>query len=225
MRDLFLFYGKVPFSCYKKYGEWKCMKKSILIISILSILLFSGCNKTISLNNCISDIKEKVVKEFKSASKSSSEKLNKKIATINKAIAYKDEEIIYDLMADDLKEHGDKLKTQLKDFVNYVPGEIVETSNRSWGTLKHTEKYKKAPDNAIERKIWDHDDEGNYYCGVLVYRLSYHAIDDQGIGYEITMEYIESNEANPEEVGLNYVSIYKTDSDDDELVEVGRTWR
>lgn len=225
MRYLFLFYGKVPFSCYKKYGEWKCMKKSILIISILSILLFSGCNKTISLNNCISDIKEKVVKEFKSASKSSSEKLNKKIATINQAIADKDEEIIYDLMADDLKEHGDKLKTQLKDFVNYVPGEIVETSNRSWGTLKHTEKYKKAPDNAIERKIWDHDDEGNYYCGVLVYRLSYHAIDDQGIGYEITMEYIESNEANPEEVGLNYVSIYKTDSDDDELVEVGRTWR
>lgn len=47
----------------------------------------------------------------------------------------------------------------------------------------------------------------------------------KGIGYEITMEYIESNEANPEEVGLNYVSIYKTDSDDDELVEVGRTWR
>ena len=185
MRYLFLFYGKVPFSCYKKYGEWKCMKKSILIISILSILLFSGCNKTISLNNCISDIKEKVVKEFKSASKSSSEKLNKKIATINKAIADKDEEIIYDLMADDLKEHGDKLKTQLKDFVNYVPGEIVETSNRSWGTLKHTEKYKKAPDNAIERKIWDHDDEGNYYCGVLVYRLSYHAIDDQGIGYPL----------------------------------------
>lgn len=225
MRDLFLFYGKVPFSCYKKYGEWKCMKKSILIISILSILLFSGCNKTISLNNCISDIKEKVVKEFKSASKSSSEKLNKKIATINKAIAYKDEEIIYDLMADDLKEHGDKLRIQLKEFVNYVPGEIVDTSNRDWGTLKHTEKYKKAPDNAIERKIWDHDDEGNYYCGVLVYRLSYHAIDDQGIGYEITMEYIESNEANPEEVGLNYVSIYKTDSDDDELVEVGRTWR
>lgn len=79
MRYLFLFYGKVPFSCYKKYGEWKCMKKSILIISILSILLFSGCNKTISLNNCISDIKEKVVKEFKSASKSSSEKLNKKL--------------------------------------------------------------------------------------------------------------------------------------------------
>lgn len=225
MRDLFLFYGKVPFSCYKKYGEWKCMKKSILIISILSILLFSGCNKTISLNNCISDIKEKVVKEFKSASKSSSEKLNKKIATINKAIAYKDEEIIYDLMADDLKEHGDKLRIQLKEFVNYVPGEIVDTSNRDWGTLKHTEKYKKTPDNAIERKIWDHDDEGNYYCGVLVYRLSYHAIYDQGIGYEITMEYIESNEANPEEVGLNYVSIYKTDSDDDELVEVGRTWR
>ena len=179
------------------------MKKSILIISILSILLFSGCNKTISLNNCISDIKEKVVKEFKSASKSSSEKLNKKIATINKAIADKDEEIIYDLMADDLKEHGDKLRIQLKEFVNYVPGEIVDTSNRDWGTLKHTEKYKKAPDNAIERKIWDHDDEGNYYCGVLVYRLSYHAKDDQCIGYEITMEYIESNEANPEEVGLN----------------------
>ena len=43
------------------------------------------------------------VEGFTSASKSSSEKLNKKIATINKAIAGKDEEIIYDQMSDDLK--------------------------------------------------------------------------------------------------------------------------
>lgn len=188
-------------------------------------LFLSGCNPVLSMKDTANGLNGKVVKKFTSASKALDKKLNKKIATINKAIADKDEEIIYDLMADDLKEHGDKLRIQLKEFVNYVPGEIVDTSNRDWGTLKHTEKYKKAPDNAIERKIWDHDDEGNYYCGVLVYRLSYHAIDDQGIGYEITMEYIESNEANPEEVGLNYVSIYKTNSDDDELVYVGRTWR
>ena len=200
------------------------MKKKLLLIVIIMSVFLSGCNPVLSMKGAASDLKEKVVKEFTSASKSLSEKLNKKIATINKAIADKDEEIIYDLMADDLKEHGDKLRIQLKEFVNYVPGEIVEINNRSWGTLSHSEKYKKAPDNAIERKIWDHDDKGNYYCGVLVYRLSYHAIDDQGIGYEITMEYIESNEANPEEVGLNYVSIYKTDSDSDELVDAGRTW-
>lgn len=199
-------------------------KKLLLIVSIMSVFL-SGCNSLLSMKNAAGDLKEKISSEIAESQKRLDSRLNKKISTLNTAISEKDEEIIYDLMADDLKEHGDKLRIQLKGFVNYVPGEIVETSNRSWGTLKHTEKYKKAPDNAIERKIWDHDDEGNYYCGVLVYRLSYHAIDDQGIGYEITMEYIESNEANPEEVGLNYVSIYKTDSDEDELVEVGRTWR
>ena len=56
-------------------------------------------------------------------------------------------------MADDLREDGDKLKSQLKDFVNFIPGKIVETSNRSWGTLIHAENYKDAPDNVIERKI------------------------------------------------------------------------
>lgn len=76
----------------------------------------------------------------------------------------------------------------------------------------------------IERKIWPHDDEGNYYCSVRVYRLSYLAIDDQGTEYEITMEYIKSNEANPEEIGLNYVSIFKTDPDSDEIIRAGRTW-
>ena len=79
-------------------------------------------------------------------------------------------------------------------------------------------------DSAIERKIWPHDDEGNYYCSVRVYRLSYLAIDDQGTEYEITMEYIKSNEANPEEIGLNYVSIFKTDPDSDEIIRAGRTW-
>lgn len=201
------------------------MKKLILIISILLSILLSGCNVATLIKNSTNDLKEKISSEIAESQKRLDSRLNKKISTLNTAISEKDEEIIYDLMADDLKEHEDKLRIQLKEFVNYVPGEIVDTSNRDWGTLKHTEKYKKVPDNAIERKIWDHDDEGNYYCGVLVYRLSYHAIDDQGIGYEITMEYIESNEANPDEVGLNYVSIYKTDSDDDELVEVGKTWR
>lgn len=201
------------------------MKKLILIISILLSILLSSCNVATLIKNSTNDLKEKISSEIAESQKRLDSRLNKKISTLNTAISEKDEEIIYDLMADDLKEHEDKLRIQLKEFVNYVPGEIVDTSNRDWGTLKHTEKYKKAPDNAIERKIWDHDDEGNYYCGVLVYRLSYHAIDDQGIGYEITMEYIESNEANPDEVGLNYVSIYKTDSDDDELVEIGKTWR
>ena len=221
---LFLFCVKIHFLSIRKGKKRDMKKKLILTVSIMSLFL-SGCNPVLSMKDTANGLKGKVVKKFTSASKALDKKLNKKIATINKAIADKDEEIIYDQMSDDLKKDGDKLRTQLKEFVNFVPGEIVNTSNRDWGTLKHTEKYKKAPDNAIERKIWDHDDEGNYYCGVLVYRLSYHAIDDQGIGYEITMEYIESNEANPDEVGLNYVSIYKTDSDDDELVEVGKTWR
>ena len=108
--------------------------------------------------------------------------------------------------------------------MNFIPGKIVETSNHSWGTLIHAENYKDAPDNVIEKKIWPHDDEGNYYCSVRVYRLSYLAIDNQDTEYKITMEYIKSNEANPEEIGLNYVSIFKTDPDSDEIIRVGRTW-
>lgn len=142
------------------------MKKLILIISILLSILLSGCNVATLIKNSTNDLKEKISSEIAESQKRLDSRLNKKISTLNTAISEKDEEIIYDLMADDLKEHEDKLRIQLKEFVNYVPGEIVDTSNRDWGTLKHTEKYKKVPDNAIERKIWDHDDEGNYYCGV-----------------------------------------------------------
>ena len=57
-------------------------------------------------------------------------------------------------------------------------------------------------------------DEKGFYCyTVKVYRLSYNAIDDQGVEYDIAMEYIKSNEANPGEIGLNYVEIRKLDSD------------
>ena len=57
-------------------------------------------------------------------------------------------------------------------------------------------------------------DEKGFYCyTVKVYRLSYNAIDDQGVEYDIAMEYIKSNETNPGEIGLNYVEIRKLDSD------------
>ena len=195
---------------HTKYGFLGMMKKLVLVISILITSLLSGCNKTMSIDNYVSDIKEKIVEGFTSASKSSSEKLNKKIATINKAIVGKDEEIIYDQMSDDLKKDGDKLRTQLKDFVNFVPGEITEVTDRSYGTLSHSEKYDKSPDG---------------YYGVTTYRLSYNAIDDQNFEYVITIEYIKENKANPGEVGLNYVNIYKFDSDGKRIgfMEVGST--
>lgn len=195
---------------HTKYGFLGMMKKLVLVISILITSLLSGCNKTMSIDNYVSDIKEKIVEGFTSASKSSSEKLNKKIATINKAITDKDEEIIYDQMSDDLKKDGDKLRTQLKDFVNFVPGEITEVTDRSYGTLSHSEKYDKSPDG---------------YYGVTTYRLSYNAIDDQNFEYVITIEYIKENKANPGEVGLNYVNIYKFDSDGKRIgfMEVGST--
>lgn len=195
---------------HTKYGFLGMMKKLVLVISILITSLLSGCNKTMSIDNYVSDIKEKIVEGFTSASKSSSEKLNKKIATINKAITDKDEEIIYDQMSDDLKKDGDKLRTQLKEFVNFVPGEITEVTDRSYGTLSHSEKYDKSPDG---------------YYGVTTYRLSYNAIDDQNFEYVITMEYIKENKANPGEVGLNYVNIYKFDSDGKRIgfMEIGNT--
>ena len=176
------------------------------------------------LRNGVDELRDYIASENAKTKKKLNDRRNEKISTLNRAISEKNEEIIFELMADDLREDGDKLKSQLKDFVNFIPGKIVETSNHSWGTLIHAENYKDAPDNVIEKKIWPHDDEGNYYCSVRVYRLSYLAIDDQGTEYKITMEYIKSNEANPEEIGLNYVSIFKTDPDSDEIIRAGRTW-
>lgn len=199
------------------------MRKIVPILCILALSL-SGCSSTTLLKDGVDEVRDFIASENAKTKKKLDDRLNKKISTLNRAISEKNEEIIFELMVDDLREDGDKLKSQLKDFVNFIPGKIVETSNRSWGTLLHTEKYKDAPDNAIEKKIWTHDDEGNYYYSVRVYRLSYLAIDDRGTEYMITMEYIKSNEANPEEIGLNYVSIFKTDPDSDEIIRVGRTW-
>lgn len=102
-------------------------KTLILIISILSLLLFSGCNKTISIHN----IKKGIVDEFTSSSKKQIKNRDKKITEFNKAISEKNIEVIYDQMSDELKGHGDKLRSKLKKFVNFVPGEIVETNNCS----------------------------------------------------------------------------------------------
>lgn len=199
------------------------MRKIVPILCILALSL-SGCRATTLLRNEVDEVTDFIASENAKMEKRLDDRLNKKISTLNRAISEKNEEIIFELMAEDLREDGDKLKSQLNDFVNFIPGKIVETSNRSRGTLIHTETYKEAPDNVIEKKIWPHDDEGNYYCSVRVYRLSYLAIDDQGTEYKITMEYIKSNEANPEEIGLNYVSIFKTDPNSDEIIRVGRTW-
>ena len=200
------------------------MRKIVPILCILALSL-SGCRATTLLRNEVDEVTDFIASENAKMEKRLDDRLNKKISTLSRAISEKNEEIIFELMAEDLREDGDKLKSQLNDFVNFIPGKIVETSNRSRGTLIHTETYKEAPDNVIEKKIWPHDDEGNYYCSVRVYRLSYLAIDDQGTEYEITMEYIKSNEANPEEIGLNYVSIFKTDPDSDEIIRAGRTWK
>ena len=189
------------------------MRKIVPILCILALSL-SGCRATTLLRNGVDELRDYIASENAKTKKKLNDRRNEKISTLNRAISEKNEEIIFELMADDLREDGDKLKSQLKDFVNFIPGKIVETSNHSWGTLIHAENYKDAPDNVIERN----------YCSVRVYRLSYLAIDDQGTEYEITMEYIKSNEANPEEIGLNYVSIFKTDPDSDEIIRAGRTW-
>lgn len=184
-------------------------KKLILTVSIMSLFL-SGCNPVLSMKDTANGLKGKVVKKFTSASKALDKKLDKRIATINKAIADKDEEIIYDQMSDDLKKDGDKLRTQLKEFVNFVPGEITEVTDRSYGILSHSEKYDKSPDG---------------YYGVTTYRISYNAIDDQNFEYVITIEFIKENKVNPGEIGLNYVNIYKFDSDEKRIgfMEVGST--
>ena len=93
--------------------------------------------------------------------------------------------------------------------------------------MLHSERYKKAPSGIIEKMLEKPDEKGFYCYTVKVYRLSYNAIDDQGVEYDIAMEYIKSNEANPGEIGLNYVEIRKLDSDGKEIefMGVGTTWQ
>ena len=55
-------------------------KTLILIISILSLLLFSGCNKTISISN----IKKWIVDEFTSSSKKKIKNRDKKLLNLTK---------------------------------------------------------------------------------------------------------------------------------------------
>lgn len=127
------------------------MRKIVPILCILALSL-SGCRATTLLRNGVDELRDIITLENAKTKKKHADRLNKKISTLNRAISEKNEEIIFELMADDLREDGDKLKSQLKDFVNFIPGKIVETSNRSWGTLIHAEEYKDAPDNVIEKR-------------------------------------------------------------------------
>ena len=137
------------------------MRKIVPILCILALSL-SGCRATTLLRNGVDELRDYIASENAKTKKKLNDRRNEKISTLNRAISEKNEEIIFELMADDLREDGDKLKSQLKDFVNFIPGKIVETSNHSWGTLIHAENYKEAPDNVIEKKIWPHDDDGSY---------------------------------------------------------------
>lgn len=124
------------------------MRKIVPILCILALSL-SGCRATTLLRNEVDEVTDFIASENAKMEKRLDDRLNKKISTLNRAISEKNEEIIFELMAEDLREDGDKLKSQLNDFVNFIPGKIVETSNRSRGTLIHTETYKEAPDNVI----------------------------------------------------------------------------
>ena len=179
-------------------------KKLLLIVSIMSLFLH-GCNPVLSMKDAANELKEKVVKEFKSASKSSSEKLDKKIATINTAISEKDEEVIYNQMSEYVKKDENKLRLQLKNVVNYIPGTITKSMDRSWGTIVHNVKCDKFYDGR---------------ANVFIYRLEYTAIDDQNQKYYIRIEYMKENEVRPTQAGIDYISIFG-ENDDDNVVEAG----
>lgn len=127
------------------------MRKIVPILCILALSL-SGCRATTLLRNGVDELRDYIASENAKTKKKLNDRRNEKISTLNRAISEKNEEIIFELMADDLREDGDKLKSQLKDFVNFIPGKIVETSNHSWGTLIHAENYKDAPDNVMSNE-------------------------------------------------------------------------
>ena len=75
----------------------------------------SECCVTTLLRNGVVEVRDFIASENAKMEKRLDDRLNKKISTLNRAISEKNEEIIFELMADDLREGGDKLKSQLKD--------------------------------------------------------------------------------------------------------------
>ena len=156
-------------------------------------------------NNIYKQHKKRIVDEFTSSSKRQIKNRDEKIAEFNKAISEKDEEFIYNQMSEYVKKDENKLRLQLKDVVNYIPGTITKSMDRSWGTIVHNVKCDKFYDGR---------------ANVFIYRLEYTAIDDQNQKYYIRIEYMKENEVRPTQAGIDYISIFG-ENDDDNVVEVG----
>ena len=187
-----------------KYGFHGMTKTLILVISTLSFVLFSGCNKTIFANNYMNDLKKRITNEFTSSSKRQIKNRDKKIAELNTAISEKNEEAIYDQMSEYVKKDEDKLRAQLKKIVNYIPRTVTESTDCSWGTIVH---------NVESDKFYD----GR--ANIFIYRLTYTAINDQKQKYYVTIEYMKENEIRPTQAGIDYISIFGENNDD--MVDAG----
>ena len=89
------------------------MRKIVPILCILALSL-SGCRATTLLRNGVDELRDYIASENAKTKKKLNDQRNEKISTLNRAISEKNEEIIFELMADDLREDGDKLKSQLR---------------------------------------------------------------------------------------------------------------
>ena len=117
------------------------MRKIVPILCILALSL-SGCRATTLLRNGVDELRDYIASENAKTKKKLNDRRNEKISTLNRAISEKNEEIIFELMADDLREDGDKLKSQLKNFVNFIPGKIVETRSH-FATCPAAEQFRR----------------------------------------------------------------------------------
>lgn len=86
------------------------MRKIVPILCILALSL-SGCRATTLLRNGVDELRDYIASENAKTKKKLNDRRNEKISTLNRAISEKNEEIIFELMADDLREDGDKLKS------------------------------------------------------------------------------------------------------------------
>ena len=79
------------------------MRKIVPILCILALSL-SGCRATTLLRNGVDELRDIITLENAKTKKKHADRLNKKISTLNRAISEKNEEIIFELMADDLRD-------------------------------------------------------------------------------------------------------------------------
>lgn len=160
----------------------KSIKKVNLSIILISILLFvSGCQSKVNLA------------KFNVMPKSNTEKAREYIYTILEAAGRSDEDAIYDLFSEKVKEElgEEELRSQIKELSHFYQGTEIQS----------------------REGVVDESTSNDYGVKRIRIKVLYGVITDNG-HYEINFTYISRSDENPEEEGFECFQIAKKETVD-----------